>query len=51
MIRTVRPLLTSRRGRLAGVMLVLALIVGVVLMHAMSGSSPAWATTSTAWSA
>ncbi|MFD6137524.1 hypothetical protein [Isoptericola sp. NPDC060257] len=39
MIRTVRPLLTSRRGRLAGVMLVLALIVGVVLMHAMSGSS------------
>ncbi|GAB3095559.1 hypothetical protein [Isoptericola nanjingensis] len=39
MIRTVRPLLTSRRGRLAGVLLVLALVVGVVLMHAMSGSS------------
>ncbi len=39
MIRTVRPLLTSRRGRLAGVLLVLALVVGVVLMHAMSGSA------------
>lgn len=39
MIRTVRPLLTSRRGRLAGVLLVLAVVVGVVLMHAMSGSS------------
>ena len=39
MIRTVRPLLTSRRGRLAGVLLVLAVVVGVVLMHAMGGSS------------
>ncbi|MFE5335131.1 hypothetical protein ACFQ8E_04365 [Isoptericola sp. NPDC056573] len=39
MIRTVRPLLTGRRGRLAGVLLVLAVVVGVVLMHAMSGSA------------
>lgn len=39
MIRTLRPLLTGRHGRLAGVLLVLALVVGVVLMHAMSGSS------------
>lgn len=39
MIRTVRPLLTSRRRRLAGVLLVLSVVVGVVLMHAMSGSA------------
>jgi len=39
MTRTVRSLLTSRRGRLAGALLVLALVVGVVLMHAMSGSA------------
>jgi len=39
MIRTVRPLLTGPRGRLAGVLLVLAVVVGVVLMHAMSGSA------------
>ncbi|MFC7877050.1 DUF6153 family protein [Isoptericola sp. NPDC057391] len=39
MIRTVRPLLTGRRGRLGGVLIVLALVVGVVLMHAMSGSA------------
>ncbi|MFD6178735.1 MULTISPECIES: hypothetical protein [unclassified Isoptericola] len=39
MIRTVRPLLTGRHGRLAGVLLVLTLIAGVVLMHAMSGSA------------
>ncbi|MFE6968061.1 hypothetical protein [Isoptericola sp. NPDC057653] len=39
MIRTVRPLLTGRHGRLAGVLLVLTLIAGVVVMHAMSGSA------------
>ncbi|SKC60843.1 hypothetical protein [Krasilnikoviella flava] len=39
MIRTVRPLLTGRRGRLAGVLLVLTLVAGVVVMHAMSGSA------------
>lgn len=39
MFRTVRPLLAGRRGRLAGVLLVLTIIAGVVVMHAMSGSS------------
>jgi hypothetical protein len=38
MIRTVRPLLEGRRTRLAGVLLVLTLVAGVVVMHAMSGS-------------
>lgn len=43
MISTVRTLLADPRRRLAGVLLIVTLILGVVTMHAMSGSSTAHA--------